>query len=339
VKSLPQNYIWAYKNLLLNLPLQPPSGYFGLPKLTFSNGKGNWMCTIRGADGEFKEYFIGENSVQTLRQVHHWGRGPKCWAEIEIKIQNYLKTLRDKSSCQLDPDFLNILLTFSAAGVFRLGGVLVGTLAFRMYEFELGIKFLPENMATTNDIDIAVFQNFSLRTQESVIPSLPEMLTGFGFVPIVAPMSRKAVRWKNYSNGLHIDFISPSFKAGEVPQKIHCFGLYAQGLHHLNFLIRNPILAVFLESPRSLVRIPSPERYCVHKLICSTQRRMQNPEKSLKDRKQAYTLLKALNVNRTESFVDVYNEALNEGAAWRKAIYETLQIDSSISSLISEMIN
>ena len=60
----------------------------------------------------------------------------------------------------------------SQAGVFRVGGVLVGTSAFRMYEGELGIRYDFDQMAQTGDIDIASFERLSLAI-EDVVPPCP----------------------------------------------------------------------------------------------------------------------------------------------------------------------
>lgn len=55
----------------------------------------------------------------------------------------------------------SLVAAMAKAGVFRLGGVVVGTTAFRLYEGELGVRLSFDQMAQTNDIDIASFEKLS----------------------------------------------------------------------------------------------------------------------------------------------------------------------------------
>jgi hypothetical protein len=53
-------------------------------------------------------------------------------------------------------------------GTFRLGGTIVGTHAFRLYEGELGVRLSFDQMAQTGDLDIAPFERLSLALGDKV---------------------------------------------------------------------------------------------------------------------------------------------------------------------------
>ena len=53
-------------------------------------------------------------------------------------------------------------------------------------------------------------------------------------------------------------------------------GASAQPLRHLDFLIRDPVRSVLLHGGGVPVTVPAPERYCVHKILLSTERQAQN---------------------------------------------------------------
>src|SRR6266550_169816 len=60
---------------------------------------------------------------------------------------------------------------FAKAGVFRLRGVLVGTVAYQTYAAMLGIR-PPLASLQTEDIDIAQFKNVSVAVEDRTPPML-----------------------------------------------------------------------------------------------------------------------------------------------------------------------
>ncbi len=85
-------------------------------------------------------------------------------------------------------------------------------------------------------------------------------------------------------------------------------GVSAQSLHHLNFLIAEPIPAVALYRGGILVQIPRPERYAIHKLIVA-DRRKRGPDaiKAMKDRAQAEFLIEVMAEQRPDELAEAYN--------------------------------
>jgi hypothetical protein len=54
------------------------------------------------------------------------------------------------------------LASLAAQGVFDVGGTLVGTMAFRLYDAELGRRISRVEPALTQDIDIASYEGVSI---------------------------------------------------------------------------------------------------------------------------------------------------------------------------------
>ncbi|MEN9873425.1 MAG: hypothetical protein RL186_322 [Pseudomonadota bacterium] len=97
-------------------------------------------------------------------------------------------------------------------------------------------------------------------------------------------------------------------------------GLWAQGLHHLNYLLADPIPAVGLYRQGILVRIPRPERYAIHKLIVAQQRTGPGLAKRRKDLGQARALILSLAEDRPAELKRAYELAMEQGPKWREAI-------------------
>ena len=99
----------------------------------------------------------------------------------------------------------------------------------------------------------------------------------------------------------------------------------AQALHHLNYLIAEPIHAAAIYREGVLVRIPRPERFAIHKLIVSS-RRQAGPDslKARKDLLQAEILLDILSEDRPADLAEAYRDAEARGPRWRTLIESSL---------------
>jgi hypothetical protein len=65
----------------------------------------------------------------------------------------------------------DVIAALAMAGVFRLRGVLVGTVAYQTYAAMLGVR-LSAGPLQTGDIDIAQFKNVSVAIGDSTPPAL-----------------------------------------------------------------------------------------------------------------------------------------------------------------------
>ena len=113
-------------------------------------------------------------------------------------------------------------------------------------------------------------------------------------------------------------------------------GVDAQSLHHLNYLIAEPIPAAVLYRSGVLVQVPRPERLAIHKLIVS-QQRLGGPDalKSRKDLLQAEFLISVLAEDRPEDLAEAYNDAVTRGPKWRKHIENALERSNIIKTHLS----
>jgi hypothetical protein len=171
-----------------------------------------------------------------------------------------------------------------------------------------------------------------------VEPALPEVLNSLGMSPIGSLNAKKPTRWRMTGSDFVVDFLAPSFDEREGPQKLEALGVWAQGLHFLNFLIRDPIPAAALYREGVLVQVPRPERFAIHKLIVAARRHGPGKGKAEKDIEQARALIAALGEMRPHELGTVYEEALQQGDAWRMAIEASLKRAPDIRKLIESVL-
>ena len=305
----------------------------GIPKLRRIGGKDYWYAEI-AIKGRKNQRYLGPDTSEMRASIERAKSAVEDARAARADNRALVRQLEAIGAPRLDANTGSVLKAMAAVGVFRLGGTLVGTHAFRLYALELGMR-LRGLFDATQDVDIAAFQRLSVALDDKVDPSLGSALGGLGIEPAPAIDQRRPTRWRAKGGGLAIDFLAPSFTEEEGPVKLDTFDGWAQGLHFLNYLIADPIQAVALYLDGILVQIPQPERYAVHKLIVAQRRNPANRPKARKDLDQAQALIETLATERRELLRDAYDAAMEAGPKWRAAITASLRQRPEIASMFS----
>ncbi|WP_375207682.1 nucleotidyltransferase family protein [Hyphococcus sp.] len=337
MKPIPLTLQTTYQDLLQAHLDRAPADMAGSPHLRKSDRKAFWYATVRAPGGAHQQYFIGPDDEKTRARIEQWKTAQTDARNFRTNASEKAAALRAARLPALDMTTGKALRAFAMAGAFRLGGVLVGTHAFRLYDLELGARLADGATAITADLDLASFEKLSLAVDDHAEPALPVVLKSLGMSPIGSLNPKKPTRWRMPDSDFTIDFLAPSFDDREGPQKLEALGVWAQGLHFLNFLIRDPIPAVALYREGVLVQIPRPERFAVHKLIVAARRRGPGRSKAQKDLQQARALMTALAEMRPYELSAAYEEARQHGDAWRNAIDMSLERDPDLKKLVEDI--
>jgi hypothetical protein len=315
----------AYLDLQRSLVDEGISDIRGTPTKDKRGEKTYWYDSYRiGSD--VRKSYIGEDSpelqarlekLKTLRQQKEARRKHRM---------RLIRILRAEGFHGVDAATGSLLSAMAVSGVFRLGGTIVGTHAFRLYEGILGVRYDFDQMAQTGDIDIASFERLSLALDDTVSEPLQNVFADFSFEPVPSLDGQKIWRWRQTRNNLLVEFLAPSFQEEEGILPLAALGVDARALHHMNFLISEPIKAAVTYRNGVLVQIPRPERFAIHKLIVADRRR-DGPDslKSEKDRLQAAFLINVLHEDRPDELREAYDDAIARGPHWRARIDKTLK--------------
>jgi len=236
------------------------------------------------------------------------------------------KILRAEGYMATDRDTGSLLAAFAKVGVFRLGGTLIGTAAYSLYQGDLGVRFDSEELAQTGDIDFASFERLSVSLGDQVEENLGDILKELKFDPVPGVFDRQIWKWRQSSGEAMVEFLTPAF-GDESVKLLPALNVSAQALNYLNYLIADPIPALALYRSGILVQIPRPERYAIHKLIVA-DRRHGGPDrgKSRKDRGQAAFLIEVMVQDRPDELGEAYEHALSCGPRWRERIAASLAL-------------
>jgi hypothetical protein len=315
----------AYHDLRRSLMDDQVASVRGTPMQEERKGRTYWYDTYRVGD-QVKKAYIGEDTPEMATRIANHlklSQDAKQRAEARTRL---VRILRAEGFLPVDVASGRLYNALAKTGVFRLGGTVVGTHAFRHYEGELGIRMDQDDVAQTNDLDIAQFERLSLALDDQVEEPLANTFADLDFAPVPSLSGAAIWKWRQTQTDTYVEFLTPSFRPEEDIRNLPALGVAAQSLHFLNYLIAEPIKVAALYRSGVLLQIPRPERYAVHKLIVADRRR-QGPDqlKSRKDRAQAALLIEALTEDRPDELREAYADALSRGPQWRAHIEATLK--------------
>ncbi|WP_282602693.1 GSU2403 family nucleotidyltransferase fold protein [Paracoccus sp. PARArs4] len=313
----------AYHDLLRSLREEAVGDLRGTPTRVERNGRGYWYDSFR-VGAEVRKRYLGEDDPQMTARMQA-AREAREPAEARRRARARLvRLLRAEGFLGLDPTTGSLMAALAGAGVFRLGGTVVGTHAFRLYEGELNLALSLEQTAQTDDIDIASFERLSLALEDAAAPPVQEVLRDFDFAPVPSLEPGRTWRWRQTQGQALVEFLTPAF-GEEGLRDLPALGVQAQALRHLNWLIAEPIPAAIPYRSGVLVQIPRPERFAIHKLIVAERRQGQARLKAAKDRAQAEWLIEALARDRPDDLLDALEDAREQGPRWRERIAASLE--------------
>ncbi len=283
-------------------------------------GRRYWYFQV-AEGGSRKQRYVGPETHELLERIARHKAARQVHQDRRTLVSLLVRTAHLPQPL---PDIGRVVEALAAAGVFRLRGVLIGTVAYQTYAAMLGVR-LAAGTLQTGDIDIAQFANVSIAVEDRT-PAMADVLTQVDatFRPIPHLHDPRRAATYQAATGIRVDFLTPNQGPNtDAPAAPPALGTDAQQLRFLDFLIHEPEPAVLLHGAGIYIRVPAPQRYALHKLIVA-RRRQAGAAKTEKDIQQARALLDALTRKRPDLLRAAWQEALGRGDAWRRLMGEGL---------------
>jgi len=260
----------------------------GTLKQRTQSGNKYWVREYIRVDSKKTDEYIGPASSVSEAQIAKWAARIDLAKALAAGSAN----LRLFGYQRIDRKPAAVIEAFFNRKLIHGGLILVGSHAYGALLNELGIRAPGYK---TTDIDIARAHRLEVALPEGF--GLHEVLreTGMNFVAAPGmPSHRPSASFMlPGAEQIAVDLLVPGPRAGDiVPVKE--LAAHAQSIPLLDYLIGDPIDSIVL-SPNQVipVRIPSPERFAIHKLF-SSQSRGSRRDKVQKDLAQAAVLAAAL---------------------------------------------
>jgi len=295
-------------------------------------GEKYWYFRSSEGLGAAREFYIGPDNeaTQQLLQAYRERQG-QAQGNTERR-RRLAAMLRSGGLTLTDPTSSKIIQAFTNAGVFQLGGVLVGTHAFLALGNALGVKWTTA--LQTQDVDFGALAThrvgIGVRQTPLLMAHVPSAIDALkmGFVPSIRlHASSKPTTYVVPGKDWRIDLVtSPRGKDRDRAVPIPRLGAHAQPLEFMDYLLEKTMDAALVGKSGILVAVPEPARFALHKLLVAGNREPRAATKAPKDRQQAFCVLSFLAQERPGDIRLAGEDALQRGPRWRQLLREQAQL-------------
>jgi hypothetical protein len=326
-QRLPESVLTLYAELLeQTIHAEAEAAVLGLPQGSFVSKaiKGGTYWYLQRMEGDRKrQVYLGKESPSLLSWMEEVRQVRARSAADEAQRARLSSMLGAGGAVTEGPAVAKVLQLLAESGVFRMGGILVGTQAFTVYGNMLGVRFDQQTLRT-QDVDLAQDRGIGIALSQETEPvNVERTLTGsgLGFFPVPALDARQpSTSYKIRGRELRVDFLTP-LTGPELSKPIFLpsLGVSAHPLRFLDYLIEGPAQAVVIAGSGILVNVPDPARFALHKLWISGRRPVSEQTKAVKDLRQAGDLLDVLLEDRPGDVLTAW-DALSGRASARDEI-------------------
>jgi hypothetical protein len=301
-------------------------------------GRRYWYFQYTEPSGKLRQVYVGPDGEAVQRLMQR-----KAEANVSAALQPSARSALALGCAGILPRHFRVVRRLADYGLFRAGGVLVGTHAFLAFGNMLGVKW--SSIERTQDIDLAhpgksislVLPGDDEARVDDAISSL-EM----GFLPVAGlGGSAGATYLIPKEPEFRLDFLTPLHRGGDRPFSHPRLGVPLQPLPFMEFSLEGVEQAVlFCPEGAVLVNVPDPARFALHKLLVHAERKGAFRSKSNKDLAQSAHLLDYLWIHRRAQLGEAVVDLLGRGPGWvsrfrqgvdaLSRVYPALEVSSAL---------
>ena len=300
------------------------SGLTGSFNMRAVKGKNYWYFGYRDIDGDGKMVYVGPDEPRVRSLVDRFKAEKK--SSYTISLAQAALAL----GCEgVLPKHFKIIKRLAEYGLFRAGGILIGTHAFTAFGNMLGVRWL--NGQKTMDVDFAhAGRNISVALPTNIAIDVHGALQSLemGLLPISQFSGKTGAQYRNPDDPeLRLDFVTCEHRDEQSLIRMPHMNFALEPLKFMEFSLTDTTqTCVISREGACVVNIPAPERYAIHKLIVFGERPISERTKANKDLVQAASLISFCYRNgRSEELKTAWQDAQSRGKGWRKRIEQGWQ--------------
>lgn len=272
------------------------------------------------------QIYLGPDNAEVRRLIAEHGAGRRDFELDRQLVERLAAQIAAGGVAPVAPDMSRVIKRLADSAVFRVGGVLVGSVAFHVIGIHLGVHW-DARLRTTQDVDLPTGSRVPVVVPDSradVPRAIESLRMGFFPVPRLShkePSTSYAIRGKT----LRIDLLTPARRGKTSPVFISRLNAAAQPLKYLDYLFENPLPAAMVSGNPCLVNVPRPARFALHKLLTSQERSAVSAGKKSKDVAQARALLELLKEDRPGDIHQAREDLERRGKSWSARLRRALK--------------
>ena len=305
---------------------------------------------VKGKDYWYLQYTVGPNKrscyigpdTESIRELV-----AKCRQKQDEDKPQRIERKRMVATCvaaglhALSPAEARVYEVLAQAGLFEAGAVIVGTHAFLHIGNMLCVQW--ERFAVrTRDVDIAQEQTIAVASPPVDMDVRETLIRADkGVLPVPALDSRQpSTRFSLRNQDLTVSLLTPlRGRPSSNPVMLKGMNAAAEPVRYLDYLIEDSQPAAVPAGTGLLIRIPSPARFALHKLVVSQRRPVAFAVKGRKDLAQAAAVLDVLKDLRPGDIDLAGDAAMRMGDKFVKQMLAAANlIDEELGSLVRDAV-
>lgn len=281
-------------------------------------GRRYWYYQWTQPSGVLTQQYVGPDG-EAVRRLIDRARQPGALASLEPLV----RSAHALGCATLIPKHERVLRRLAEYGLFRAGGLLVGTHAFLAHGNMLGVRW--SRLDLTQDIDFA----HAGRSLSLALPGNLEVKTAdaihsleLGFLPVRSLAGKSGATYLNPREPeFRLDFLTARHRGGDEPFFHPQLNVMLQPLPYMELSLESVEQAVVFSREKAVVvNVPDPARFALHKLIIYGERSASYRTKASKDLAQAASLLAYLWEHRRAALEDAVADVRSRGPHWRSRL-------------------
>lgn len=281
-----------------------------------------WYYQYSEPSGLLRQIFVGPDN-DTVRELMAKKKQPA----ITTQLGPLAGSAAALGCATLLPKHLRVVTRLAEYGFFRAGGILVGTHAFLAYGNMLGVRW--NDQSRTEDIDFAhAGKNLSLALPSNIEVETHTAIESLhmGFLPVSGLSGKSGGSYLNPRDpSFRLDFLTALHRGGTETYEHPKLHVTLQPLKFMEYALEQVQQAVlFSTEGATVVNIPHPARYALHKLIVYGERTGTFRAKAEKDLLQAAALLALFKERRAWEVDEAWNDLVHRGKGWRTRLGQGL---------------
>lgn len=283
-------------------------------------GREYWYWQLRDLQGINRQVYLGpdDERVRTLVQRHRGGEAPRSG-----DLAGIASACTALGCAVVVPQHFEVINRMAEYGLFRAGGVLVGTHAFIATGNMLGVRW--KSGWRTNDVDVAhAGRNVSLALAENPKADIHDAITSLemGLLPQQSLVTGPGATYLTARKDIRIDLLTAAGRVDE-PYLYAPLNVRLQPLKFMEFSLEQTTQTVLLSGERAvLVNVPSPMRYALHKLVIMGEREEAFRMKVNKDAGQVAALVDYGLRRSARALEAAAKDLMSRGPGWRRRAME-----------------
>lgn len=276
--------------------------------------------------GPLHQVYLGKKSTEMDQLLSQFTQGQEEADTENLSLSRLAAQLRAGDSLITDHATSRLLATLADLGLFRAGGVLVGTQAMSVLGNLLGARWTSEALRT-QDVDVALppLHIVAPNHPEDVPSALDRLKMGFLPVPALDPRHPSS-SFKIRGQSLRLDILTPRRSEKETLVFLPQWNTAAQALPYLDYLLEDPAQGGIVNGEGILVSVPHPARFAFHKLVVQGERHVTEALRSAKDLRQSAQLISLLLEERPGDLESAWQDFIKRGRGWTSRLRRGLTV-------------